>query len=166
MNVFSPSYRGHYGERVERLAASGALRYVVPLGRTLLALIFLIAAPGHFTASTIGYAAQQGVPLPELLVPLSGILAAVGALSVLLGYHARIGGWLLVLFLVPVTLMMHAFWRIDDAAAAATQQTMFLKNLAMLGAALLIAWFGAGPISLDERRALRAGEPGASRKSR
>jgi hypothetical protein len=28
---------------------------------------------------------------------------------------------------------------------------MFMKNLGLLGGALLIAYFGAGPVSLDER---------------
>jgi putative oxidoreductase len=31
------------------------------------------------------------------------------------------------------------------------QQAMFMKNLGLLGGALLIAYFGAGPVSLDER---------------
>jgi putative oxidoreductase len=29
---------------------------------------------------------------------------------------------------------------------------MFMKNLSMLGAAILIAYFGAGPLSLDSRK--------------
>lgn len=128
-----------------------ATRYTVPLGRALFALIFLYALPGHFSAGTVAYAAAAGVPLAELAVPLSGILAAVGGLSVLLGYRARLGAWLLVLFLVPVTLMMHAFWAVDDAAAAQLQRVLFLKNAALAGGALLIAHFGAGPFSLDAR---------------
>jgi putative oxidoreductase len=35
---------------------------------------------------------------------------------------------------------------------AQMQQAFFMKNLAMLGAALLVAYFGAGPFSLDARR--------------
>ncbi len=126
--------------------------YLVPVGRALLAAIFLLAAPGHFKRETIEFAASQGVPLASIAVPLSGILALVGGLSVLLGYHARVGAALLVLFLVPVTLMMHAFWNIADPGMAQMQQAMFMKNLGLLGGALLIAHFGAGPISLDARR--------------
>jgi putative oxidoreductase len=55
--------------------------------------------------------------------------------------------------LVPVTLMVHNFWAVNDPAAAQLQQAAFLKNLSMLGAALLIAHLGAGPLSLDRRRA-------------
>ena len=74
-----------------------------------------------------------------------------GGLSVLLGGHARAGAWLLVAFLVPVTLAMHAFWAVPDPMMRQIQMAFFMKNLAMLGGALLIAYWGAGPFSLDER---------------
>ena len=78
--------------------------------------------------------------------------ALAGGLSILLGYLAKIGTWLIVLFLVPVTLMMHIFWTVSDPMAAQVQMIMFMKNVSMLGAALLISQFGAGPFSLDRRR--------------
>ena len=106
------------------------------------------AGPGHFRATTIAYAAAQGVPLASVTVPLSGVLAILGGLSVALGYKARWGAWLLVLFLVPVTLMLHRFWGLTDPAAATMQQVMFMKNLALLGTALLMAAVGSGPFSL------------------
>jgi putative oxidoreductase len=125
----------------------------VPAGRVLFAAIFLVAGLGHFSAQTIAYAAQTGLPLAGVLVPLSGVMALVGGASVALGYHARIGAWLLVLFLVPVTLQMHAFWTVQDPMMAQVEQAMFMKNASMLGAALLLARWGAGPYSLDARRA-------------
>lgn len=114
-----------------------------------------MSVPGQFSARTIGYAAHQGVPLPGVAVPLAGVLALLGGVSVLLGFHARIGASLLVLFLVPVTLMMHRFWAVADPGAAQIQQIMFMKNLSMLGAALLVTYFGAGPVSVDAWRAGR-----------
>ena len=59
--------------------------------------------------------------------------------------------WLLVLFLVPVTFMMHKFWGISDPMTAQVQMTMFMKNVSMLGGALVISQLGAGPLSLDSR---------------
>jgi putative oxidoreductase len=131
-----------------RNAPKGA---VVVLGRFLFALIFLLSGFNHFSKQTIDYAASQGVPLASVAVPLSGILALAGALSILLGYRAKIGALLIALFLVPVTLTMHNFWAVADPAMAQTQMIMFMKNLSMLGAALLISQFGAGPLSLDAR---------------
>jgi putative oxidoreductase len=125
---------------------------VVVLGRFFFALIFLMAGANHFNKQTIGYAASQGVPLVAIAVPLSGVLAIAGGLSILLGYRANLGSWLIVLFLVPVSLMMHKFWAVTDPMMAQIQMVLFMKNVSMLGGALLISYFGAGPFSLDARR--------------
>jgi putative oxidoreductase len=133
-------------------AAARAERYLVLAGRLLFAAISLVAPISHFTPQTIGYAAQQGVPAAGLLVPASGLLALAGALSIAFGYRARIGAWLIVAFLVPVTITMHNFWAVTDPMMYQMQFAMFMKNLSMLGGALLIAHFGAGPLSLDAQR--------------
>jgi putative oxidoreductase len=125
---------------------------VVVLGRFLFALIFLMAGANHFSRQTITFSASQGVPLASIAVPFSGVLAIAGGLSVLLGYRARLGAWLIAVFLVPVTLMMHKFWLVQDPMMAQIQMILFMKNVSMLGGALLISQFGAGPFSLDTRR--------------
>jgi putative oxidoreductase len=125
---------------------------VVVLGRFFFALIFLLAGANHFNKQTIGYAASQGVSFASIVVPFSGALAIAGGLSILLGYRAKLGAWLIVLFLIPVTLMMHKFWTVTDPMMAQIQMTMFMKNVSILGGALLISHFGAGPFSLDARR--------------
>jgi putative oxidoreductase len=128
------------------------MNYVVLVGRILYVAIFVMAVPGHFTAGTIGYAASKGVPLASIAVPLAGLIALAGALSIVLGYKAKLGAWLIVIFLVPVTLMIHNFWAMTDPNAEQMQQIMFMKNISMLGAALMIAHFGSGPLSLDDRK--------------
>jgi len=122
---------------------------VFVLGRFFFALIFLFAAPNHFTKQTIAFSAFQGVPLAWIAVPLSGVVAIAGGLSILLGYRAKLGAWLIVLFLIPVTLMLHKFWTATDPMMAQIQMILFMKNVSMLGGALLISHFGAGPFSLD-----------------
>lgn len=125
---------------------------LVLVGRFLFSLIFIISSFAHFSSTTIAYAATQGVPFSPLLVPFSGILALLGGLSILFGFHARLGAIFIILFLVPVTLTMHNFWAISDVGQAQIQQIMFMKNLSMLGGALFIFNFGAGPLSFDERK--------------
>jgi putative oxidoreductase len=132
-----------------RIVPQGA---IVVLGRFFFVLIFLMAGPNHFSRQTIAFAASQGVPLASIAVPLSGVLAIAGGLSILLGYRAKLGACLIVVFPVPVTLMMHRFWTVPDPMMAQVQMVMFMKNLAMLGSALLISQFGAGPFSVDSRR--------------
>ena len=125
---------------------------VVVLGRFFFALIFLVSGPLHFSKQEVAYAAAQGVPLPSILVPFSGLLALAGGLSILLGYRAKLGAWLIVLFLVPVTVMMHNFWAVHDPMMAQVHMAFFMKNVSMLGGALLVSQFGTGPFSLHARR--------------
>ncbi|HZW93337.1 MAG TPA: DoxX family protein [Candidatus Eremiobacteraceae bacterium] len=125
---------------------------IVLLGRLLFVLIFLMSGPRHFLSQTIAYAAAQGVPMASIAVPFSGLLAFLGGLSILLGYRAKIGAWLIVLFLAGVTPMMHKFWAVTDPMMYQMQFVMFMKNVSMMGAALLISQLGSGPWSLDSRR--------------
>jgi len=129
------------------------MKYFVLIGRILFSLIFLMTMMSHFSDKAVQYAASNGVPMPQVLVPLSGIIAIAGGLSVLLGYKAKAGAWLLVIFLVPVTLMMHKFWAQTDPMMMQMQMVNFMKNLALLGGAFLITYFGAGPLSMDARAA-------------
>jgi putative oxidoreductase len=126
--------------------------WLMLFGRLMFAAIFVMSGPRLFTQPVIGYAASQGVPFANFLVPFAGALALAGGLSILLGYRARIGAWMLVLFLVPVTLMLHRFWGIADPMVAQMQMANFMKNVALIGGSLLISQFGAGSYSLDARR--------------
>ena len=89
--------------------------------------------------------------MSSVLVPLAGTIAFVGSISIILGFKARWGAWLIIIFLIPVTFMMHNFWTISDPGMRQTQYTMFMKNLSILGGAFLIVAFGAGPLSFDSK---------------
>ncbi len=126
-------------------------KYLVLIGRALYSLLFILASFGHFSSHTIGYAAGVGVPFSKILVPLSGVMLLAGGLSVLLGYRAKVGALLIVLFLIPTTFIIHKFWGITDPMRAGIEQAMFLKNISLIGAALLIMYFGSGPFSLSKK---------------
>ena len=127
------------------------MKYTLLLGRILFSLIFIMSSFGHFGEQSIGYAASKGVPMASILVPLSGIIELVGGLSILLGYKAKYSAYLIVLFLIPVTFMLHNFWTITDPMAQQMDMAAFMKNISMTGAALMIAYFGTGPLSIDRR---------------
>jgi putative oxidoreductase len=130
-------------------AASGP---IVLLGRILFVLIFVNAGPRLLLGQAVAFAVSQGVPMASVAVPIAGLLALAGGLSILLGYRAKIGAWLIALFLIGVTPMMHKFWGISDPMRYQLQLATFMRNVSMLGGALLISQFGAGPWSLDARR--------------
>src|SRR3954464_7195325 len=109
------------------------MRAIVPIGRVLFALIFIASIVGHFSSAEISEAAAHGVPLATIAVPLAGLIALVGGVSVMLGYRARFGAFLLLLFLVPVTLVMHRFWGLSDPHEAMLQKIMFMKNVSLAG---------------------------------
>lgn len=127
------------------------MKYTVLIGRILFSFMFLMTIMNSFSSQAVQYATGAGVPMPSLLVPLSGIMAFLGAVSIIIGYKAKIGAWLIVLFLLPVTFMMHKFWTATDPMAMQMQMGMFMKNISMLGAALMITYFGAGPLSIDNK---------------
>jgi hypothetical protein len=68
-------------------------------------------------------------------------------LCLLLGIEARLGALLLSLFLIPVTVMYHPFWK-RSGADFVVEADHFLSNLAIIGGLLLIVALGGGPISL------------------
>jgi putative oxidoreductase len=128
-------------------------RYVPLLGRILLALIFLISGLGKIFdwQGTAGYMASKGMPLIPFFLLGAIVLELAGGLAVLLGFKARIGALLLIVFLIPATLIFHNFWTLTGMERQ-IQMIMFLKNLAIMGGLLLVVGLGPGPLSLDEKR--------------
>ncbi|MFL5754451.1 MAG: DoxX family protein [Bacteroidia bacterium] len=141
------------------------MKYLVLPGRILYSLIFIMTIMTHFSQRAVDYAINNGVPSAGLLVPLSGIIACLGGISILLGYKAKWGAWLIVLFLIPVTFFMHAFWKETEPMQKQMQMGNFIKNLSLLGAALLIAYFGAGPVSVDAMQRSATPEAGNLKES-
>lgn len=113
---------------------------VVLIGRVLFATLFLASAAGHLTKTKdmAAYAESRGVPSASLATIVSGVLMAVGGLSVLLGIWADLGALLLVVFLVPTAVLMHGFWKETDPQARQQEMIQFLKDTALAGASLML----------------------------
>jgi len=105
-------------------------------------MIFLFSGLGHFTQTEqmAQYASSKKVPAPKLGVIVTGIMLMLGGLSVLLGAYVEIGALLIVVFLVPTSFLMHNFWTIKDPMMKQNDMIMFMKNMALTGAAILI-WY-------------------------
>jgi len=120
-------------------------------GRILISLIFIMSGLGKVFQfdGQVAYAASQGVPLASLAIIISIIAELAAAAMIVFGYKARLGAFILLLWMIPVSLMMHAFWNIEDPMAQQMNMIMFMKNLSMMGAMLLIMSFGPGPKSIN-----------------
>jgi putative oxidoreductase len=135
------------------------------IGRVLIGMIFLFSGLGKIGGwqMVASMMAAKGVPLVSFTLALTILVEVGGGLSLLVGYKARAGAIILALFLIPTTLVMHAFW---SAAGMEAQMQMvnFLKNLAIMGGLCALTVTGAGRYSLDGRGERRAGrtelEPG------
>ena len=110
------------------------------VGRIIVGVYFLMNAYNHIVKSShmVGYAASKNVPSPRLAIIGSGILLLLGGLSILLWVFPVIGILCLILFLVPVTLMMHNFWKETDPMARMSAKIEFMKNAALVGLLLII----------------------------
>jgi len=114
--------------------------------------IFLVSGLGKLAAwdGTAAYAGSKGVP--AVLLAAATSLELVGAVSLLLGWKTRLGAAALLAFLVPVTLVFHAFWAADGAEVQ-LQMIQFLKNVSIAGGVVAILAAGPGALSLDALRA-------------
>ena len=109
------------------------------IGRLIFGGYFIMNAWGHFKhlESITGYAQSKGVPSPRAAVFVSGVLLLLGGLGVVFGIAPEASLALLIIFLVPVSFKMHAFWK-EEGQPRMMEQVQFMKNLAILGAVLML----------------------------
>jgi putative oxidoreductase len=127
------------------LSSSGLL-----LGRILLSGIFLMSAVMKAThwSHTEETMVEKGMVAVPFFLLMAILFELCGGLSVLLGFFARWGALLLILFLIPVTLVFHNFWAYEGKMME-NQMQHFMKNLTILGGLTTLAAAGAGAYSLD-----------------
>ena len=126
------------------------LRYLAPVGRILLSLIFLASAAGKITdwQQPTQMMADQGLPAVNVLLSVAVALEIIGGVSVLLGLYARFGALALLAFLIPVSAIMHNFWAFEDPDRT-HQMINFMKNVSIMGGLVMVLALGAGPCSID-----------------
>ena len=110
------------------------------IGRIFYGGIFIWLAVNNFARleEKTDMARLKRVPLPRQSVLVASGLALLGGLSIVFGYRIEIGVALLAVFLVPASLMMHRFWAEQEPRARQAEMVHFCKNVALLGAALML----------------------------
>jgi putative oxidoreductase len=117
-------------------------RYALTLSRVLIAIVFLLNGLGIISqAIAAKELIEHGAPagLVPLLMLCARTLEVVAGLSLAFGIYPRLAAVALAAFLVPSTLIGHAFWQVAGTASFTMQLLNFLKNTAMLGGLLFIA---------------------------
>lgn len=123
------------------------------VARILLCAIFLSSAYGKITNPkvTIAVMEKRGMPAAPVGLPVAVVAETAGGLALLLGYRARWGAALLLVFLIPATLYFHNFWAYPDSEQR-NQMVHFMKNITIMGGLLMVVAFGPGGLSFDGRR--------------
>jgi len=122
-------------------------------GRISISTIFLSSALGNKIpqlSDVAGFMAAEGVPLPRLMLAGTIVFLIAGSLSIILGYKARLGAALLLVFLILATWFFHDFWTFSGQERQ-MQMIHFMKNLALIGTMIFLMANGSGPCSLDGR---------------
>ena len=116
------------------------MEYVFLLGRVLFGGFFVMSGVGHFRSLShmAGYAASKKVPMAKYSVAFTGLLLLLGGLGVLLGVYVQVALAFLVVFLIPAAFIFHAYWKDTDPGVRMGNRINFYKNIALLGAALMM----------------------------
>ncbi len=111
------------------------------LGRVLLSAIFILSGLGKIPnfSGVAQMMAGKGIPLATVALVITLLIEIGGGLMVLTGFKARWAALVIALWLVPVTLVFHHFWGIPEAAKQ-EQMINFLKNVAIMGGLLILAY--------------------------
>lgn len=121
-------------------------------GRILFALVFVMSGINHLMdlKGMTGYAESKGLPAPAFATAVSGIAILGGGIALILGWQVFIAAIVLAVFTFLTAVLMHQYWKEEDPMAKMNEMTHFLKDLALCGAALFIAYYAADdwPMSL------------------
>ena len=126
------------------------MEIVFLLGRLIFGGYFVMQGINHFVQKKglTEYARAKHVASPELAVSLSGALLAASGICIVLGIFVDIALLALVLFLFITSVVMHAFWKDTDPSAKMNNHISFMKNMALLGASLMMLSIENWPFTL------------------
>ena len=136
---------------IDRIAAGIGGDTIWLLARCFVGGIFVYSGFGKLMALDAFAASlgKGGVPMPEVMAVVGAAVEFFGGLAIVLGVQTRYAALLMALFTISATLISHRFWEFDDLAARKGQSIHFMKNLAILGAFLLLFVQGGGRLSFD-----------------
>jgi putative oxidoreductase len=132
------------------------MNYLPFVGRVLIGLPFAMSGFGKLAAygATTAKIADVGLPFPPLAFAVAVLVELGGGLFLVFGYRVRPVALALAAFSLATAISFHGNF------ADQNQMIHFLKNVMMAGGLLQIAAFGAGALSIDNRR--QAGELSSS----
>lgn len=122
------------------------LNLTAPVGRTLLASVFLLSGITKLGAFSATQSYMESVGVPGVLLAPTIAFEVIAALAVIVGFYARSAAFLLVGFSLLTALLFHFNF------ADQIQTILFLKNISIAGGLLILVGAGPGSYSLNAQR--------------
>jgi putative oxidoreductase len=121
------------------------------LGRVLVPVMFIVSGFGKIMniQGPITAIGNKGLPQPTVLAWVVAVVELVGGIMILVGFKSRFAAVALLVFTAVATYYFHNFWTLEGAARQ-LQQNLALKNLAVMGALLMLMANGSGRLSVDK----------------
>lgn len=118
------------------------MNYIPLIARTCLSLVFLSAGINHLEQfeGFVANIANKGLPFASVLAIFTIVFQIIGAISLIIGFKAKLGAMLLIIFLIPATIFF---------VPPSEDINSFFKNVALLGGLLMVVAYGPGIISVD-----------------
>ena len=133
-------------------------RYTLIAARVLISIIFLLNGLDVIGQTLAAHEmAAHGVPVslvPSLIMGARALQLIAGTCLVL-GIYPRVSAIALLLFLIPATLMAHAFWKVEGTPLYMVQLINFFKNICMAGGLVFIAAAKDKPLLFSARQTIR-----------
>ena len=120
------------------------------LARMLLASIFFLQAHdliNHYFGIREKVAASFLPGNGNFWMLTSIVFLILGSFLVLLGYRSKLGAFLLLIYLIPVTIYTHQFWNAEDNVMH-HMAIEFVENLAIMGGLFMVYVNGSGKYSV------------------
>jgi putative oxidoreductase len=139
-----------YSLAVDEFATKRAGALIL-IGRILLAWVFVGSAYGAISnfSGSVGYFRSLNLPAAELFTMTTVAVEVLISVGLILGVGTRYCAVLMFVFVLAATAVAHRYWEYPDGAQQIGQYNHFLKNISIMGGAMLIFVTGAGRFSLD-----------------
>lgn len=110
------------------------------IGRLLFSLIFIFTGITQLVnyKDTVKLMSTSKVPLPKFSAITSSLMALIGGIAVVFYSYTLFGCIVIILFLLPATYYGHKFWSIKEKKEKANQMQHFIKNISLIGGAIVI----------------------------
>jgi len=115
-------------------------------GRAMLAAIFIVAGLDKIGGYAGTQAYMQSAGIPGMLLPAVIALEVAGGIAILVGFQTRILAALLAGFTLIAAIVFH------NDFSQQMQSILFMKNIAIAGAFLLLVAQGPGAWAFDKRK--------------